>query len=155
LLEELTEYLRSTVHQYRHKYINVSEEEDMIRRYLNIQKIRFGEQLSYQIDIPENLQHFPILPMSLLTLVENAIKHAVEKNNGKGDILINASLKNKETLLLSVTDNVGILKDKAYGTGIANLIARLDVTYGNRAKFSIDCTPEVNTCAQLEVPANG
>ncbi len=155
LLEELTEYLRSTVHQYRHKYISISEEEEMVSRYLNIQKIRFGEQLSYQIDIPEDLKHFAILPMSLLTLVENAIKHAIEKNNGKGDILIGARLKNNETILLSVTDNVGILKGKTYGTGITNLIARLEVSYGTSAKFSINCTPKVNTCAQLEVPANG
>jgi len=143
------------VHQYRHKYIKLSEEEDMIRRYLNIQKIRFGEQLTYQIDIAENLQHYPILPMSLLTLVENAIKHAVEKNNGQGQITISATLKKKGLLILSVSDNVGILKDKSHGTGIANLIARLEVTYGNLAKFSIDCTPNKNTRAQLEVPANG
>jgi len=155
LLEELTEYLRSTVHQYRHKFINLSEEEDMIRRYLNIQKIRFGEQLSYQINIPKNLQHYPILPMSLLTLVENAIKHAVEKNSGQGKIEISAQINNKDSLVLSVTDNVGLLKDKSYGTGIANLIARLEVTYGNLAKFTIDCKPDENTCAQLEVPANG
>lgn len=155
LLEELTEYLRSTVHQYRHKYITITEEEEMIRRYLNIQKIRFGEQLNYQIDIPKDLKHLAILPMSLLTLVENAIKHAVEKNNGKGDILINARVKNKGVLLLSVTDNVGILKGKSYGTGITNLIARLEVSYGSRANFNISCDPEVNTCAQLEVPANG
>ncbi|MEW6995648.1 sensor histidine kinase [Colwelliaceae bacterium MEBiC 14330] len=155
LLEELTEYLRSTVHQYRHKYITISEEAEMVKRYLNIQKIRFGDQLSYQIDIPEEVKHFAILPMSLLTLVENAIKHAVEKNNGQGHVLVCTQLKNKETLLLSVTDDVGILQGKSYGTGISNLIARLEVSYGSRASFNIHCIPEVNTCAQLEVPTNG
>jgi len=155
LLEELTEYLRSTVHQYRHKFIKLSEEEDMIRRYLNIQKIRFGDKLTYKIAIPEKLMHYPILPMSVLTLVENAIKHAVEKNNGQGEIIISARLGNKDLLTVSVTDNVGILAGNLHGTGIANLIARLDVTYNNRAKFTLDCNPNKNTCAQLEVPTNG
>jgi len=155
LLEELTEYLRSTVHQYRHKFIKLSEEVDMISRYLNIQKIRFGEQLTYKIAIADNLQHYPILPMSVLTLVENAIKHAVEKNNGQGEVVISAHIKNKDLLILTVTDNVGLLKSKSYGAGIANLNARLAVTYGNSAKLSMHCNPGVDTLAQLEVPANG
>jgi len=155
LLEELTEYLRSTVHQYRHKYIKLSEELDMISRYLNIQKIRFGEQLTYQVVVPDNLLHYPILPMSVLTLVENAIKHAVEKNSGRGQIIISAQIKNKELLTLSVRDNIGSLNSKSYGTGITNLNARLAVTYGNSAKFTMQCNPGENTLAQLEVPVNG
>jgi len=155
LLEELTEYLRSTVPQYRHKFIALEEEKEMIRRYLNIQKIRFSDKLAYQISIPDELLNYPILPMSVLTLVENAIKHAVEKNNGLGQINIRAELSENKMLLISVTDNVGLLKSSTYGTGINNLIARMEVTYDNKAKFSINCLAEQHTVAQLEVPIHG
>lgn len=154
LLEELTEYLRSTVPQYRHKFIALEEEKEMIRRYLNIQKIRFSDKLTYQIEIDDELLSYPILPMSILTLVENAIKHAVEKNNGHGKLSIKVEFADSHMLLISVIDNVGILKSSAYGTGINNLIARMDVTYGSKAKFSIDCIADQQTVARLEVPAH-
>ncbi|NQY63706.1 MAG: hypothetical protein HRT38_08200 [Alteromonadaceae bacterium] len=123
----------------------------MIRRYLNIQKIRFGEDLTYEIKIPDNLMSQPILPMSLLTLVENAIKHGVEKNNGEGHISINARITAKNILQFSIIDNVGILKAVPYGTGLSNLNARLAVAYNNNAKFSINSIANVETCAKLEV----
>jgi len=154
LLEELTEYLRSTVPQYRHKFIAIEEEKEMIRRYLNIQKIRFSDKLAYQIIIPEEMLKLPILPMSILTLVENAIKHAVEKNNGSGCITISAEILDNHILAVSVADNIGILKVSSYGTGINNLIARMEVTYGNKAKFSIDCVNKKQTVAKLELPIN-
>lgn len=155
LLEELTEYLRSTVHQYRHKFIKLEEEQEMIIRYLNIQKIRFSSKLEYEIDIPKSILNRPILPMSILTLVENAIKHAIEKNNGKGKLVISVKLGPKQMIQVAVTDNIGSLKNDSYGTGITNLLERMKVTYGNRGKFSINCKTNAFTTAHLEVPSNG
>ncbi|BAJ04287.1 sensor histidine kinase [Shewanella violacea] len=155
LLEELTEYLRSTVHQFRHKFIMLSEELEMIHRYLNIQQIRFGKQLRFEMIIDEKLLNHPILPISILTLVENSIKHGIEKNNGVGKITITAEVINKDTLVLSVIDDIGRYKPSPYGTGIRNLIARLDVTYNKNYKFSINCDTNKKTYSNIEVPANG
>lgn len=155
LLEELTEYLRSTVHQFRHKFISLGEEIEMVSRYLNIQQIRFGEQLDYEVLIDDKLLSHPILPISILTLVENAIKHGIEKNNGIGRITIIAQLKNRETLTVSVIDNIGAYIPSAYGSGITNLIARLDMSYSKRARFSIRCDQNINTYSTLEVPTHG
>jgi len=155
LLEELTEYLRSTVPQYCRKYIKLEEEQEMICRYLNIQQIRFSSKLTYQVNIPDNLKNLPILPMSVLTLVENAIKHGIEINNGSGHITISAHLEHKNLLSISVTDSAGLYKSANLGTGLNNLMARLRVTYDDRAAFYIDCIALNQTCAKLEVPING
>ena len=93
--------------------------------------------------------------MSILTLVENAIKHAIEKNNGKGKLFINVILGPKQMLHASVTDNLGLLKSDTYGTGISNLLERMKVTYGANGKFTINCKTNEFTTAQLEVPSNG
>jgi sensor histidine kinase YesM len=154
LLEELTEYLRSTVPQYRQKYIKLDDEIEMIRRYLNIQKIRFADKLNYTILIPNSLLNHPILPMSVLTLVENAIKHGIEKQKGNGEINIIGELNNTNMLSIVVKDNAGLMTDNHYGTGISNLLARMKVTYGNQANFSIRCEPNSETVATIEVPGN-
>jgi len=155
LLEELTEYLRSTVPQYRQKYIKLTDELEMITRYLNIQKIRFSDKLNYHIDIPKELLNQPILPMSVLTLVENSIKHGIEKKSDAGLITISADTNNKNILSITVKDNAGLMISKNYGTGINNLLARMKVTYGNRASFSMCCNYKNETTAVLEVPING
>ncbi len=154
LLEELTEYLRSTVPQYRQKYIKLDDEMEMIRRYLNIQKIRFGDKLNYTVSIPQNLFNHPILPMSVLTLVENSIKHGIEKQKGSGLINITGEINNKNMLSVAVQDNAGLMTNNNYGTGISNLLARMKVTYGNQANFSLSCEPNIETIAIIEVPSN-
>jgi len=156
LLEELTEYLRSTVPQYRKKYIKLGDEMEMVQRYINIQKIRFSSKLSYTVTIPENLLSQPILPMSILTLVENAIKHGIEKSNGVGEIDIYGK-QVKNTLLIQVKDSAGLADNSKgnYGVGISNLLARMKVTYTNKANFSLTCIPKEETIATIEVPING
>jgi len=155
LLEELTEYLRSTVPQYRQKYIKLADEMEMIRRYLNIQKIRFGDKLNYTITIPQTLLNHPILPMSVLTLVENSIKHGIEKQRDNGSINVTGVTNNKNKLLVTVKDNAGLMTNNHYGTGISNLLARMKVTYGSNAIFSLSCEPNKETIATIEVPSNG
>lgn len=155
LLEELTEYLRSTVPLFKEKYVTLEEEKEMIRRYLNIQTIRFSDKFDFEINIPKEHNKYPILPMSLLTLVENAIKHGIEKTSGKGKIIINSELTNKNTLLTSVIDSAGLYNKNIHGTGLSNLNARMKVTYGETATFSIDLSSHSGTIAQLEVPING
>jgi len=154
LLEELTEYLRSTVPQFRQKYIKLDDEMEMVRRYLNIQKIRFADKLNYTISIPQSLLNHPILPMSVLTLVENSIKHGIEKQKGIGTINIIGEINNKNMLSIVVKDNAGLMTNNHYGIGISNLLARMKVTYGIKAHFSLSCEPNSVTMATIEVPSN-
>ena len=157
LLEELTDYLRSTVPQYRQKYISLDDELEMSRRYLNIQKIRFSDKLNYTINLPAELLAHAILPMSVLTLVENAIKHGIEKNSGSGSIDISSELTtegHKDMLKIVVKDNAGLVTNQNYGTGISNLLARMKVTYGEEAKYLLTCEPNVETTATIKVPLN-
>jgi two-component system LytT family sensor kinase len=128
----------------------------MVRRYINIQKIRFSNKLNYQASIPEELLAQLILPMSILTLVENSIKHGIEKNNGAGEINIYGS-KRKNILSIQVKDNAGLAENinENYGVGISNLLARMKVTYDNNANFSLTCIPSEETIATIEVPIDG
>ena len=154
LLEELTEYLRSTVPLFRKKYIRLEEEQEMIKRYLNIQRIRFSKKFNYEINIPQEHYDYLILPMSLLTLVENTIKHGIEKKDGKGHITVSSEVVAKGRLSTTVIDNIGLYNDKSQGTGLNKLKERIVLTYGGNASFSIKATTEGKTVALLEVPIN-
>lgn len=152
LLEELTSYLRSTIPQFRQRFIRLHEELDIVRRYLNIQKIRYGHKLKFNIQMDEQAAHHLVLPMAILSLVENAIKHGIEKSRYDGCIEIRAEIVGNR-LRIVVTDDVALLDKLHPGTGITNLLARLDNVYAGRATFSIS-TAQGLTVAQLEFPLN-
>jgi len=78
MLENLTQYLRTSLIQSRKPVNRLADEIDMIQTYLDIYKIRMGKRLSYEIEVPENVRGFEIPPMILQPLVENAIKHGIE-----------------------------------------------------------------------------
>lgn len=154
LLEELTQYLRSSIPQFRQRYISLQDELNIIQRYLNIQQIRFGQRLTYQIDVDDGCLHHNVLPMSVLTLVENAIKHGIEKIQGVGHITISVS-HNTKNLLIVVCDTAAQQAQTCRGTGLNNLSARLQTAYGHAASFSIHTEPQVQTLARLEIPFHG
>ncbi|WP_448567416.1 sensor histidine kinase [Thalassotalea ganghwensis] len=163
LLESLTEYLRSTVPVYRQKFIELELELQMIKQYLNIQSIRFGDKLSYQVICDEDLYPLPILPLSLLTLVENAIKHGIEKSAKDGKVRIEVNKNDQQKLIMTVSDNAGLYKGSlsiidnglGHGTGLNNLKARLKIAYQNEAKLVMENVDKQLTIATIEVPVNG
>lgn len=150
LLEELTSYLRSTIPQFRQRFISLHEELDIVRRYLNIQKIRYGDKLTFDIQLDEQAAHQMVLPMAILSLVENAIKHGIEKSRYGGSIVIKTQIAGRR-LRIAVTDDVAMLQQLRPGTGVTNLLARLEKVYAGRADFSISTTSNL-TLAQLEFP---
>ncbi|CAM5226078.1 sensor histidine kinase [Alishewanella longhuensis] len=154
LLEELTEYLRASIPQFRQPFITLTEEVDIVQRYLAIQQIRFGQRLQFQVAVEPAANQIKVLPMSVLTLVENAIKHGIEKVSGQGLIELHASLK-ENLLEILIIDNAAQPLQQRDGTGLNNLKARLQAAYGEQGCFSITVIPGKHTQARLGVPAYG
>jgi two-component system, sensor histidine kinase YesM len=75
-----------------HEWITVSQELDHVRNYLKIQKIRYENILSYEFDVDEGIDDFPVLKLVLQPLVENAIYHGIKNKRGRGKIIVRAHL---------------------------------------------------------------
>jgi len=99
----------------RKKEIPLREEIKLLHSYLEIEKMRFGEDFLFQIHVlnPQLLDSFKIPTMLLQPLVENAVNHGLFHNNGKGLIEIFFELLPNGKLIVKITDNgVGIKKSK-------------------------------------------
>jgi len=77
MIIKLSEFLRKSIGNKEQKMISLSEELQHLLLYLEIEKVRFGERLQYQFDIPETCNKFPIPIMIMQPIIENAIKHGV------------------------------------------------------------------------------
>lgn len=120
----------------------MSKEIDTIRLYLEIEQERFNDRLHFTIDAPETLMNEKAPSFVLLHLVENAVKHGISKVSGTGEIHIQIKKQNDRTTI-SVSDNgPDFPENLVYGTGLKNIIEKLNMLYANRYEFSIFKYPQ-------------
>lgn len=103
MILNLSKILRNSLN-WKSDIITLSEEIDLVRSYLEIQRYRFKEKLQYHIEVPDELLSYMIPKLIIQPLVENAIKHGIEKKWGGGTVTISISIK-EEYLYIHVEDN--------------------------------------------------
>ncbi len=148
-VEELAEVFRYALKRSEKELVRLEEELDFVRAYLDVEKARFGDRLSVQLDVDEEAKGDLIPTMAIQTLVENAIKHGVSAIRGMGIIEIRAKRRG-DSLFLSVLDNgpgpasaplTGGSAEDGSGYGLRNLALRLKAHYGAQGSLSIRRDP--------------
>jgi LytS/YehU family sensor histidine kinase len=146
-------YLRSAVPGMRERHTTVGHEIDLVAAYLGVLQARMDERLRYRIDVPARLREALLPPLSVATLVENAVKHGISRLPEGGDLLVRATEAGRR-MHLSVTDTgPGFTSAEGGGTGLANLRARLRAIYGADASLHLAPNSPHGVVATLDVPA--
>jgi two-component system LytT family sensor kinase len=154
-ITQLSNILRSSLIADRRTTISLKEELRTIEDYLALEKVRYEERLQTKWDIDADTLGIQVPPMMLQTLVENAIKHGVQKAIGWGFIEINTTLAN-EKLYIKIR-NTGQLfstesDSESGGFGLKNTAQRLDILYGNEGSFKIYQEDNLTVCAEITIP---
>ena len=155
MLGHLIVYLRRSVPRAEDAVSTLGEELERAQAYLEILRIRMGERLSVQVQVPEALRTLPMPAMMLQTLVENAIKHGLEPVPGGGTIWVIAR-ENAGKVSVTVADDGRGFSDEGGGTGIGlrNIRERLKLAYGEAASFSIVANFPRGVAATLTLPTH-
>lgn len=136
----LSEFLRRASEDFHRSQVALQEEVEYLQRYLDIQKVRFGERLQVSLDIPAELLRAQVPNLLLQPLVENAIKHGIAKRVSGGVVRV-AGACNDGNLCLSVyNDSPSLLPewDTVHtGVGIANLRTRLHILHGDQSDLQL------------------
>ena len=152
MLENLRRYLTVALPRMRESDSTIGREAALAEAYLGIQQIRMGKRLSYSIHVPAGLQHAPLPPMMLLTLVENAIKHGLGQVPEGGTIAIMVS-QDDGLLSVRVADSGrGFAKQLGNGAGLANIRARLVALHGATARLRLARNTPRGVTATIVVP---
>jgi sensor histidine kinase YesM len=152
MLVDLIHYLRTSLSRTFPDVITLDQEMDMIKAYLNIQKIRMGERLHFKIELPDAIRKYPFPPMLLQPLVENAVKHGLEPKMEGGEIIIKAT--EKENLIrIEVTDTgLGFSSFDKTGVGIGNVRERIKLLYGEKGRLILEENKPNGVRAIIEAP---
>lgn len=152
-----------------HDYITLREEKKHVVNYLYIQKVRYGERLKYEIEIPEEYNDVVVPKLILQPLVENAIYHGIKMKRTGGTIFVRARAEGQKLYLVVRDDGAGVpasrleeiknrlgdSKNKAedVGFGLSYMAERIKLSYGSEYGIKIDSLEgeftEVTICLPL------
>ncbi len=138
MLVQLSELLRFNLSISENKFVELQHELKAVEDYLNIEKIRLGDRLEFSID--NKLDDLIVPPMTLLTLVENAIKHGISGSIEGGIVKIKLN-KTDDKYHLSVYNTCeNPAGNIVYGYGLTKLREILQLSYKDKAElvFSVD-----------------
>jgi hypothetical protein len=154
MLGHLIQYLRRSLPDTGDGMSTLGAELERALAYLEILKIRMGERLNVQVDVPDVLRGTALPSMMLQTLVENAIKHGLEPRTGGGTIWIRARAT-EEGVAVTVADDGEGFNTKTSGTGIGlkNIRERLRLRFAGVANLSVIANFPSGVAATLTVPA--
>jgi hypothetical protein len=156
MLGHLIVYLRHSLPSTDDSLSTLGVELERARAYLEILKIRMGDRLTLQIQVPDALKNVPLPPMMLQTLAENAIKHGLEPIPRGGNIWIFARDGGDKVSVIVADDGRGFSEDGGgTGVGLKNVRERLRLIYGDAASFSIVANFPNGVAATIMVPRTG
>lgn len=150
-LSKFSDMLRYQLYECNADKIDIEKEIKYLDSYVNLQRLRMGENFKIEFDA-ENLNHFSIPPLLLITFVENAFKHVsnfVERTN-KISILLS---KEENEFKFSVVNTIDVtaLGSENGGIGLKNVIRRLELLYGDIYRLDIMKSSETFSVT-LELP---
>ena len=136
----LSEFLRRALEDSHRSQVTLAEEVEYLQRYLDIQKIRFGDRLQVSMDIPAELLRAQVPNLLLQPLVENAIKHGIAKRAAGGSVRIAGACNNGNLCLRVYNDGADSPADwqaTRTGVGISNLRTRLQILHGEQSELQL------------------
>ena len=138
-LIKLSGLMRYMLYEANESKVSTAQEIDYIKNYIELQKMRFGDDIDIRTTIEDENNDYVIEPMLLIPLVENGFKHGVAAGNNQF-ISVNLTIGNN-AVSLNVKNSFakdGGTKDNNSGIGLNNLRARLNLLYPERHKLTIE-----------------
>jgi len=154
VLSDLGDLLRASLDRGPEPEVSLRREIDLLGRYIDIQRARFGDRLTFEIDAPAACLNLAVPPMMLQPLIENSIRHGLADRPGRGKVRVRCSVSTS-TLHISIEDDgvglrEGVLRE---GVGLGNTRARLAGLHGSNASIEIESNPAGGTSVRISLPA--
>jgi signal transduction histidine kinase len=154
VLASLIAYLRAAVPRMHEPATTLGQELDLVQAYLELMQMRMPDRLQFAIHVDPATTGLQCPPMTLLTLVENAVRHGIDPSEEGGRIDIDVWLRNNRCMIRVADTGVGLKSaGSSLGTGLSTLRQRLQLAFAGDAHLRLTELQPHGLCAEIEVPA--
>jgi sensor histidine kinase YesM len=153
MILNLSDIYRKVLQLPENELITLKEETDLIREYLEIEKIRMGRRLAFNISLEPGLETVKIPPLLIEPIVENAVIHGISPKPGGGKVDIEIK-RNENKIAVQILDNGAGFEThpSKTGFGLQSIRERLQLVYKEKAGFKISSPSAGGTCVIMELP---
>ena len=149
---QLAALLRSALDSEATPRVTLEDELRVVRAYLDIERVRFGDRLRYSVEIANGTGRKLVPRMSLQTLVENSVKFAVSARRQGASIAVRATMDGSRVAVAVEDDGPGFdASTRPAGHGLDLLAGRLAMLFGDQASMRVESRPG-RTAVTLLVP---
>jgi signal transduction histidine kinase len=154
VLDSLIAYLRAAVPRLHEPATTMGQELELVRAYLELMHMRMPDRLQFELQVDAAALPLRCPPTTLLTLVENAVRHGIDPSEEGGKIVVSVQVKDGRCRC-EVTDTGAGLERAVggLGTGLATLLERLQMVFGGDAHLNLTALHPQGARAELDFPA--
>jgi len=154
VLRSLTSYLRAAVPRLHEAAATIEGELELLRPYLALMQMRMPDRLEYTITVdPASLQ-VRCPPTTLLTLVENAVRHGIDPSEEGGRIDVDIARRGERCVVRVSDTGAGLhASENAIGTGLTTLRERLRLAFGDGAYLRLTSNSPRGAVVEVDMPA--
>ena len=153
-VEMLSRLLRFSLRSSERRIVSLNEEFEIIKTYLDLEKVRLGDRLCYEISIKGDVSLVCVPGMLLQPLVENSIKHGLSRKVTQGVVKVAATVEDGLCRIVVEDNGVGwTQKGREGGIGLANIRERLDLYFGGRC--TLDLYNREGAVVEITFPVEG
>jgi LytS/YehU family sensor histidine kinase len=152
MIARLSELLRLSLQTMSEKLVTLAEELEIVSRYIEIQRLRFDDSMSFTVDVAGDCLDAAVPPFLLQPLVENSIKHGMDSSRRCCAILLQAR-RSGDALRIEITNDAetapGPIVERV---GLFNTRARLQALYGDACSLTIGGGAGASVTATIVLP---
>jgi sensor histidine kinase YesM len=154
VLDSLIAYLRASVPHMDTPTTTFAQELQLVRAYLELMHMRMPDRLQFSLNVEAGVEDVRCPPMTLMTLVENAVRHGVDPSEDGGRIEVGVMVREGRCIARVTDTGVGMQATTGgLGTGLSTLKERLQLVFGATARLSLSALVPHGVCAEIEFPA--
>ncbi|HEV7763539.1 MAG TPA: histidine kinase [Thermoanaerobaculia bacterium] len=154
VLRSLIDYLRAAVPLLHEPVATLGRELRLVEAYLELMHMRMPDRLRYALHVDDSARSLRCPPTTLLTLVENAVRHGIDPSEEGGSIDIHVERRGDRCVIRVSDTGIGLhATDHGLRSGLSALRERLQLMFGDDAELRITSQEHGGVCAELEMPA--
>src|ERR687897_1601153 len=155
VLRSLVAYLRAAVPLLHEPAATIERELQLVRPYLELMQMRMPDRLQYAMNVDPSALKVRCPPTTLLTLVENAVRHGIDPSEEGGRIDIDVQLRGGRCLVRVSDTGVGLQSaGNGLGTGLSTLRERLRLIFGDAAHLRLTANGPRGAAVEIDMPAH-